>query len=63
MFPFSNPEELVIMTEAFDGHCLKHNIVDDRAKEHAAHLVTLLFGRGAETVDELRAGLDRLRAV
>ena len=64
MSPFStaSPEELAIMTEAFDAHCLQHNIVDhSAAREHAAHIVTMLFDRGAKTVEELRAGLDRLR--
>ena len=44
MVPFTgtaNPEQLAVMTEAFEGHCLQHNIVDknartDTAKSHTA---------------------------
>ena len=49
------------MSDAFDGHCLQHNIVDETEKSNNAKLVMLLFDCGARTVDEIRAGLDRLR--
>ena len=57
------PEQLVIMTEAFEDHCHVHSIVNESARESTAHLVMLLFQSGARTVKEIRAGLDRLRGV
>ena len=66
MSPFiggANPEELAVMSAAFDNHCLQHNIDDEDARSHVAHLVMLLFEGGAKTVEELKAGLDRLRSV
>ena len=66
MFPFTgteNPEQLAVMTEVFEDHCLQHNIVDEYARTDAAQLVILLFDGGARTVEELKAGLGRLHAV
>ena len=60
---FIKPEQLVIMTEAFEDHCHVHNIVNESARENTAHLVMLLSQSGANTVEEIRAGLDRLRGV
>jgi hypothetical protein len=66
MSPFigrtANPEELAIMTEALNSHCLQHKIVDETAKFITAHSVLLLFDGGAKTVEELTAGLKRVRA-
>ena len=45
MFPFAgtaNPEQLAIMTEAFEAHCLEHNIVDEYARTDTAQLVIAL---------------------
>ena len=65
MSPFigrtANPEELAILTEAFDSHCLQHKIVNETARSITAHSVMLLFDGGAKTVEELTAGLKRLR--
>jgi hypothetical protein len=55
------PEQLVIMTEAFEDHCHVQSIVNESARENTAHLVMLLFQSGARTVEEIKAGLDRLR--
>jgi hypothetical protein len=65
MAPFSsaNPDELAILSEAFESHCLSHNVVDEDARDHVARLVVLLFEGGAKTVAELKAGLIRLLAV
>ncbi len=66
MSPFigsANPEELAVMTEAFDNHCLAHNITDEDSRSYVAHLVMLLFEGGAKTVEEFKAGLTRLRSV
>ena len=63
MLPFAgtaNPEQLAIMTEAFESHCLEHNIVDEYARTDTAQLVILLFEGGATTVGEINAGLKRL---
>ena len=52
MSPFigtANPEELAIMSEAFDGHCLQHNLMDETDKSNTAHLVMLVFEGGAKT--------------
>lgn len=64
MFPFTgtaNPEQLAVMTEVFEDHCLQHNIVEEYARTDAAQLVILLFDGGARTVEELKARLVRLR--
>ena len=58
----ANPEELAIMSDAFDNHCLQHNIVDESAREQTAHRIMLLF-QGATTVEELKAGLDGLQSI
>jgi hypothetical protein len=55
-------EQLAIMTNAFDNYCLARNIIDDNDKEYAARLIFLLFEGGARTVEEIRAGLQRLNA-
>ena len=64
MSPFTgtaNPEELAIMTKAFEDHCLVHNVVHERDRDDVARLITLLCQGGAGTVEEIRAGLKRLR--
>ena len=62
MVPFTgiaNPEQLAVMTEAFEGHCLQHNIVDKHARTDTAQVVILLFEGGATTVEELKARLEK----
>ena len=64
IFPFTgtaNPEQLAVMTEVFEDHCLQHNIVEEYARTDAAQLVILLIDGGARTVEELKARLARLR--
>ena len=64
MFPFTgttNPEQLAVMTEVFEDHCLQNDIVEEYARTDAAQLVILLFDGGARTVEELKARLARLR--
>ncbi len=51
------------MSEAFDSHCLAHNIVDEDAKSNVAHIVMLMFEGGAKTVEDLKVGLARMRSV
>ena len=58
----ANPEQLAAMEEAFDSHCLAHNIVDEGAREYMAQFIILMFKGGAQTVEEFRGGLERLRA-
>ena len=41
------PEELAIMWEAFDSHCLVHGLVDENARSNVADLVMSLFQGGA----------------
>jgi hypothetical protein len=57
----ADPEQLAIMSEAFEDHCLEHNIVDEYARTDTAQLVILLFNGGARTVEEIKARLNRLR--
>ena len=62
MAPFTgiaNPEELAIMTEAFEAYCLQHSIVDKHVRTDTAQIVIFLFQGGANTVDELKVALDR----
>jgi hypothetical protein len=64
MSPFTgtaNPDQMAIMTEALDSYCLQHNIVDEKARSNIAQLILALFEEGATTVEELKAGLDRLQ--
>ena len=63
MSPFTgtaNPEQLAIMTEVFDSHCLTHNVVDATDRAQIAIIVTMLFEGGATTAHELKLGLERL---
>jgi hypothetical protein len=65
MVPFTgtaNPEQSAMMTEAFEDYCLQHNIVDEYVRTDTAQIVILLFNGGARTVEELKAGLERLRS-
>ena len=50
-----------MMSEAFESHCPSHGITDETARTKIARFVMLLFQGGATTVEDLRAGLDRLR--
>jgi hypothetical protein len=58
----ANPEQLAVMQEALDSHCLAHNIVDEGTREYIAQFIILMFKGGARTVEEFRGGLERLRA-
>jgi hypothetical protein len=46
---------------ALDSYYLQHNIVDEKARSNIAQLILALFEEGATTVEELKAGLDRLQ--
>ena len=65
MFPsrIGTPRDLATMTEAFERHCLQHNIVDETDRTQTARLIMMLFQGGAINVDDLMAGLNHLRAV
>ena len=58
----ANPEQLAVMEEALEAHCLAHTIVDEGTREYIAQFIILMFKGGAQTVEEFRAGLERLRA-
>jgi hypothetical protein len=58
----ANPEQLAVMEAALEAHCLARNIDDASDKEYVAHLIVLMFSGGARTVEEFRAGLERVRA-
>ena len=58
----ANPEQLAAMEEAFDSHCLAHNIVDERHREYIAEFIVLMLKGGAQTAEEFKGGLERLRA-
>ena len=58
----ADPEQLAVMTEALEAHCLAHDINDANHKEYVAQLIIVMFEGGARTFEELRAGLERLRA-
>ena len=52
MSPFpeiANRQDLAVMTEAFESHCLQNNIVDETARTQIARNVMLLFQGGART--------------
>jgi hypothetical protein len=59
---FATPDQLAIMEEALEAHCLAHNIVDEGAREYIAQFIILMFKGGVQTVEEFRGGLERLRA-
>ena len=44
-------------------HCRQHNIVDETGRTKTARLIMMLFQGGATSVDDLEAGLERLRPV
>jgi len=56
-----SPEQLATMTEAFDSHCLEHGIVDETDRNNTALLVMRLFEGGTNSVEELKAELNRHR--
>ena len=58
----ADPEELSILTTAFDNYCLAHEIVDEAAREGVARWIVLLFDGGARTAAELKEALGRLHA-
>ena len=41
----ADPEELSILTTAFDNYCLAHDIVDEAAREGVARWIVLVFDR------------------
>ena len=57
----ANPEQLAILSEAFDEYCLVRNVIDDNGKEDAARMIFLLFEGGARTAEEIRLRLQRFR--
>jgi hypothetical protein len=59
---FAGPEQLAVMEEALEAYCLAHNIKSEGDKEYIAHLIILMFEGGAKTVEEMTAGLERVRA-
>ncbi len=59
----ANPQQLAIMTRAFDEYCLAHSIADDADRESVAFVVMALFGGGATSPRRLKAALDRLGRV
>ena len=59
---FAGPEQLAVMQEALEAYCLANNIDNATEKEYIAHLIILMFEGGADTVEEMMAGLERLRA-
>ena len=57
--PFSaNPEQLSILQQVFEDQCRETGMPlnDPRRKELASELMAL-FGHGAQSIDELKAGL------
>ena len=58
----ANPEQFGNHDECLRLYCLVRNIIDDNGKEDAARLILLLFEGGARTVEDIRAGLQRLNA-
>ena len=62
LFPeIVDAEELAIMSEAFENHCLAHRIVDENARTDVAVHVMSLFKGGAKTVEEFTKALTLLR--
>jgi hypothetical protein len=59
----ANPEQLAILTKAFDDYCQAHSIAEDADRESVAFVVMALFGGGATTPRRLKAALDRLGRV
>lgn len=39
----ANPEQLAAMEEAFDSHCLAHNIMDEGAREFIAQFIVMML--------------------
>jgi hypothetical protein len=59
----ANPEQLAILTKAFDDYCQAHSIEDDADRESIAFVVMALFDGGATTPGRLKAALDRVGRV
>lgn len=53
----ADPEQLSIIRQALDEYCLTCGISDEQGRDDAAWLVMLLFSNGANSLEELRAGL------
>lgn len=58
----ASPEQLAVMEEAFETYCAAHNIANESDREQIARLIVLAFRGGAQTVEEMTAGLERLDA-
>jgi hypothetical protein len=58
----AQPEQLAMLAEVLDDHCLRHKIEDESARAYIAQQILYLFQGGAQTVEEISAGLERLRA-
>ena len=57
----ADPEQLAVMTEALEAHCLVHNINDASHKEYVAQLIVVMFEGGARTVEECWAAYSAKR--
>jgi hypothetical protein len=55
-------EQLSVLTKAFDDYCFAHNIADEAGRDEVARLVIMIFEGGAKTAEEIRSGLERLKA-
>ncbi len=61
--PFPNvyePSQLAILRNALDEHCAAKGITHDIERERVAIRLMGLFAAGAETVAELRSGLEQV---
>jgi hypothetical protein len=58
----ADPEQLSVLTKAFDDYCFAHNIADEVGRDDVARCVIVIFEGGAKTAEEIRAGLERLKA-
>lgn len=57
---FANTEQLCLLREALEAHCSRHGISIKEEREDVASMVMLLYTRGANSVEEITSGLERL---
>jgi hypothetical protein len=58
-----SPEQLAVLTKAMDNYCAKHGIArPSHQREDVGYAVLTLFMKGAETAEELEAGLEAVLA-
>ena len=43
-----NPEELAIMTKAFEEHCLVHNVVDEKGRDDDKRFSLCCFSKATQ---------------